>query len=235
MVSLEVVSNIDKRSRSRFLQFVCTKDTGVQDSGSNTMLNWKEDFWNVIQACASDHRSNFGDLQYPPTAPLSPLPLFLLHIGHRLRGLNLSHCDLESIPCSFALYFTNLESLNLSHNRLSRLPESFQNMTQRMKGLHEFRVSHNRLVSLPEDMFSMAGNEGLSSPLRVLDLSHNRLTCLPPLIPATLTCLEELLMDHNSLIEMTVSDLSRLLLKLPTLRHLAFEPQFCDDTIIQQQ
>jgi Leucine-rich repeat (LRR) protein len=74
-------------------------------------------------------------------------------------------------------------------------------------------------------MFSIPGIKTVPMDLKVLDLSHNHLVSLPALIPSTLACLEELILNHNMLLEMTTVDMSRLVLNLPTLRRLEFLPQ----------
>jgi hypothetical protein len=168
---------------------------------------------------------------YPPVSPLPQLPLFLLHAGHLLTDLNLNRCCLNLLPQSFGLYFPNLKRLTLSHNELTELPESFQNMTRRMKFLEEFYADHNRLESLPSNIFSSSGSGSLSSsqqtssPLRILNLSYNRLTSIPSLVATTLTHLEVLKLNNNLLIDLTMMDLSRLALKLPTLREMTHENQ----------
>jgi Leucine-rich repeat (LRR) protein len=201
-------------------------------------MNWRQDFLTAFKAQYEELGARLGR-PYPPPPPLSPLPLFLLHVGQYITELTMSHSDLVCVPSSMGLYFPNLTVLDLSHNHLTYLPESFQHLPWRMKFLQEFRVNNNCLDSFPDDMLSFPGGSGsllLSSslpqtsssssfPLKILDFSYNRLTCLPPLIPTTLGCLEELVLDHNSL-EMNVVDMSRLAIKLPTLRRLTYDPQY---------
>lgn len=217
--------------------FPCSQDEAAPRSNDiNRTLIWKTDVLGRLNAIATDGGGIHGRPAFP--VPLSPLPLLLLHLGHHLTNLDLNQSQLECLPLSFGLYFPNLEILDLSFNGLTMLPESFQNMTHRMSHLKVFRAHHNRLHSLPDGMFSTMEAvlssphsptlDSLLSPLTILDVSHNRLGSLPPLNGSSLYRLEELLLDHNALVETTVVDLSRLVTKLPTLRLLTYESQHVD-------
>ena len=223
----------DNQNNSMKLLLLLQADT-PNKSDDSTSLHMKKDLQRLqnlsINACRT----------YPPITPLPQLPLFLLHVGHFLTDLNLDGCGLTHLPRSFGLYFPNLKRLNLSYNDLTELPESFQNMTRRMKFLEEFYIDHNRLESLPSNIFSnttgttssSSGSSGsasssqhTSSPLRIVNLSYNRLTSIPSLVDTTLTHLEVLKLNNNLLIDLTMMDLSRLALKLPTLREITHENQ----------
>jgi hypothetical protein len=211
------------------LFFLSQEKNSSRTSDANAALCWKLDF---LDKLSFDSRGILGR-RFPPPVPLSPLPLLLLHIGHHLIKLDLSNSKLGCLPRSFGMYFPNLEILDLSFNHLTNLPDSFQHSTYHMKHLKIFRAHHNFFESLPNDMFSTM--EGVFSshsppvcmpqpPLRIVDLSHNRLSSLPPSI-TRLHHIEELFLDHNALLAMTVVDLSRLVTTLPSLRVLTFQPQ----------
>ncbi|VEU33595.1 unnamed protein product [Pseudo-nitzschia multistriata] len=165
--------------------------------------------------------------QYPPPPPLPQLPLQLLHLGHSIQVLNLDRCSLDRLPRSFGLYFPNLKELILSNNNLSELPESFRGLTEHMTSLEVFNAARNQLTSLPATMFSHAATAALSSssppPLKLLDLSENRLSALPSLV--NLVHLEILRVGANQLIEISPADWSRLVLKRPSLRQLSCDHQ----------
>jgi hypothetical protein len=233
MLSLMIQNNddADNQNSSTKLLLLLQADT-PNKSDDSTSIHMKKDLQRLQNLSINAGRT------YPPITPLPQLPLFLLHAGHFLTDLNLNMCGLNHLPRSFGLYFPNLKRMNLSHNELTELPESFQNMTRRMKFLEEFYTDHNRLESLPSNIFSnttgttsSSSGSGLSSlqqtssPLRILDLSYNRLTSIPSLVATTLTHLEVLELNNNLLIDLTMMDLSRLALKLPTLREMTHENQ----------
>ncbi|KAL8559164.1 hypothetical protein ACOMHN_048411 [Nucella lapillus] len=91
------------------------------------------------------------------------LPLRLPH----LRYLDLSYNQLDSLPCSFGLFF-HLDTLLLHHNRLHTLPDTFPRLVK----LQKVDLSHNALRELPEDIGDM-------EQLQRLNLSHNKLKRLP--------------------------------------------------------
>jgi hypothetical protein len=181
-------------------------------------FNWNEQF---------GHRLQGGDTYAQSYYPLSPLPFQVLILGHVFVQLNLSHASLHCIPQSFGLYFPNTKTLDLSHNRLKNLPDSFRYLQKQMESLEIFLLNHNLLETLPDEIFSITGkgSQLRSSHIRVWNVSHNRLKNLPPLVPNAVACLEELWLDHNCLTDMTIVDLSRLAIKLPTLRHLTYDHQ----------
>jgi len=234
MLSLIQANDAVNSTTSKKLLMLQT-DTS-SETNQSAMIYMKKDLRRLQNLSTSIGRA------YPPPSPLPQLPLFLLYSGHSLRGLNLDRCCLDRLPRSFGLYFPNLEKLNLAHNELKELPESFQNMCQRMNFLQEFHANHNRLESLPSNIFSnttgisstvgsspMAFGSSLqkvqTSPLRILNLSYNRLTLIPSLVATTLTHLEVLKINNNLLVDVTMIDLSRVVLKLPMLREMTHENQ----------
>jgi len=196
-------------------------------------INWKADSQKFLNfnpkhefATTIDPTEQcFGGRCYPPPAPLPRLPLFFLYAGKFLTSLNLKGCSLEKLPLAFGLSFPNVQNLDISQNNLRELPESFRRLTHRMKFLEEFRASHNRLESLPSDTLSSATTAAASvatskssPPLKILDLSYNRLVSVPSLVG--LDNLEVLELHNNALADMGVADWSRLALRLPSLRIL---------------
>lgn len=164
--------------------------------------------------------------QYHPFPPLSPLPFFVLQLGQSLTNLDLSKCKLVRLPLSFGLCFPNLKRLDLGCNLLQDLPKSFEQLPKRMPHLEKFVLVRNHVQSLPDEIFTSGQQERpVPWPLQLLDLSHNRLSCLPPLPPESLLSLEELVLGNNCLMDMTLIDFSRIALKLPRLRNLVVEPQ----------
>ncbi|XP_076448469.1 uncharacterized protein LOC143285132 [Babylonia areolata] len=110
------------------------------------------------------------------------LPLRLPH----LRYLDLSHNQLDSLPCSFGLFF-HLDTLLLQHNRLQALPHTFTRLVK----LEKVDLSHNTLRELPEDLGEM-------ERLQRLNVSHNKLRHLP-LSLGNSPQLHLLLAEHNRL------------------------------------
>ena len=226
----------DNANTSRKLLLSQTNTLGK--SKKSTSVHMKKDLRKLKTLCTRRGRT------YPPESPLPQLPLFLLYAGHSLTDLNLDRCCLDHLPRSFGFYFPNLKTMNLSHNKLKELPNSFQNMFDRMKFLEEFSANHNIIRSLPTNMFSnfsgigastVNSSSGLSpsqqqtqqeSPLRILNLSYNNLTSIPSMAATTtLRNLEVLKLNNNLLVDLTMIDLSRMVLKLPSLRELTHESQ----------
>ncbi|KAG7368603.1 zinc-finger domain containing protein [Nitzschia inconspicua] len=156
-----------------------------------------------------------------------PLPLHILHTGHHLLSLNLSHSFLSCLPRSFAWYFPNMETLDLSYNELAELPLSFQNLAKRMAKLRTFLLQNNCLKLLPDDIFRVggAGTRSVRSCLEILNISNNQLAKFPFINAQVFSCLEELHLDHNNLVDISLAELSRLVLKIPSLRHLSLSCQ----------
>lgn len=207
----------------------------------STSFDWKADSQKLLN-CNPNHEfattidlteQCFGGRCYPPPVPLPRLPLFFLYAGKFLTSLNLKGCSLEKLPLAFGLSFPYVQSLDISKNNLRELPDSFRRLTHRMKFLEEFRASHNQLESLPSDTLLSAATAAASvaiskssasspsPPLKILDLSYNRLVSVPALVG--LDNLEVLELHNNALADMGVADWSRLALRLPSLRILKRE------------
>lgn len=198
------------------MRAVTGTSTSVSGSGFNNVLRLPIERCRTFASCSS----------------LSPLPFLFLHIGQSLTSLDLSKCSLFCLPLTFGCCFPKMKYLNLSCNELSELPKSFEQVPRKMPHLEHLRLDNNRLLSLPDDIFLTNGH-GVSWSLIFLDLSHNRLTSLPHLPPASLMSLEQLYLGNNELTDMTVIDFSRIALKLGNLRDLIFQPQTSVEREIQ--
>ncbi|NXH20312.1 MFHA1 protein, partial [Bucco capensis] len=111
-----------------------------------------------------------------------------------LEALNLSGRGLEELPEEVGAALSGLRVLSLRRNRLRRLPAA---ALRHLSHLAELDLSHNRLRSLG-DGGSLAGLRGL----RKLSLSHNELGADGPGLPsrlAELSRLEELDLSFNRL------------------------------------
>ncbi|NXW77983.1 MFHA1 protein, partial [Hirundo rustica] len=121
-----------------------------------------------------------------------------------LEALNLSGRGLEELPEEVGAALSGLRVLSLRRNRLSRLPAA---ALRHLGRLAELDLSHNRLRGLG-DGGALAGLRGL----RKLSLSHNELGAEGPGLPPRLSeldCLEELDLSFNRL-RCLPEDLGRL-------------------------
>ena len=119
------------------------------------------------------------------------------HIVNHLTSLSITNSPLTHVPASICK-LVNLTSLNLNDNKLTKLPENcFTKLTKLvtlsvrwnsitglqdglfdgMQSLVTLDVSRNHIAFIGLHMFS---NSSDLTSLRLLDLSHNRLTFLEP-------------------------------------------------------
>ncbi|KAG8236960.1 hypothetical protein J437_LFUL016156 [Ladona fulva] len=104
-----------------------------------------------------------------------------------LTVLNLQDNSLESLPSEIGS-LKNLQKLNLSHNKICDLPNDFF----RLHELRSLMISHNLFHDLP--------SEGIGDLIMLdyLDISHNKLSAVPPGV-GFLTRLKHLSMSHNNI------------------------------------
>ncbi|XP_078486462.1 leucine-rich repeat serine/threonine-protein kinase 2 [Ciona intestinalis] len=112
-----------------------------------------------------------------------------------LKYADLSKNYLENFP-EFLKHQTRLQTLIFSRNNLS---EHFSSLVWSAKRLSWLDVSHNNVVDVTMAIKSI--NSQWSSTLRVLKLSNNQVTVLPPVI-GNLNKLEILDVSHNELMNL---------------------------------
>eukprot|EP00997_Jenningsia_sp_PLL12_P006728 NODE_329_length_1893_cov_91.979935_g275_i1.p1 GENE.NODE_329_length_1893_cov_91.979935_g275_i1~~NODE_329_length_1893_cov_91.979935_g275_i1.p1 ORF type:complete len:391 (-),score=89.94 NODE_329_length_1893_cov_91.979935_g275_i1:447-1619(-) len=95
----------------------------------------------------------------------------------QLTHLNLSHNRFSSIEAMDTLGLLQLQVLDISHNRVTELPESLS----RLRLLQRLNASHNRLTSRGLLSSALPLLEGVVS-LKMIDISHNLLTQLTPVL-----------------------------------------------------
>lgn len=76
--------------------------------------------------------------------------------NNHVVALNLSSCDLKSLPDSIG-YLARLEDLDLCSNELTELPETISNL----KNLKELNIGHNNLVRIPNSIGKLTNLERL--------------------------------------------------------------------------
>lgn len=112
-----------------------------------------------------------------------------------LKTLDVSKNKITSIPDSFLDQFSALESLNASFNELSELLPKSQ--TDLESNLLTLRLAHNKLTG--EKPFFIPRFILRLSKLKVLDISYNQLSCLPPLETWKTKQLKDLDVSYNNI------------------------------------
>ena len=154
---------------------------------------------------------------------LTTLPEGLFDGLASLQRLALNHNQLTTLPEGLFDGLGNLQWLFLNNNQLTTLPEG---LFEGLDSLQELSLNNNQLTTLPEGAFanlktppadsfgeprSFADSlpagvfDGLSS-LQTLDLSYNQLATLPEGLFDGLSSLEELNLQGNHLVGLTVDD-----------------------------
>ncbi|XP_029457978.1 malignant fibrous histiocytoma-amplified sequence 1 isoform X2 [Rhinatrema bivittatum] len=165
-------------------------DTRVEEAPESTLSTDLSD----VEVLNLDNR----ELEEVPAA-LAGRPLENLHALILRRNRLLSLPAASALPCRLA-------ELDLSHNRLQALPEALAPL-RGLRRLRRLCLGHNRLQALP-------GQLGALRLLEELELSFNRLRCLPDCL-GLLRQLRALDLDHNKLLAFP-----RPLLQLPALEEL---------------
>ncbi|KAK4199245.1 hypothetical protein QBC40DRAFT_176710 [Triangularia verruculosa] len=138
---------------------------------------------------ADDSRSDMDDFATPPTsAPASPArsrsetitgQLWAVKPGGVLDRSNTESSSLHPVICSELAASSQVKEVQLHHNLFARLPESLTFFAGTMTALS---LAHNQLVG-ESYLGGTNGGEKLELPaLKELNLSHNHITGLGPLI-----------------------------------------------------
>jgi Leucine-rich repeat (LRR) protein len=185
--------NIDRRLLVKQLSLWVKESSRKKQQHQNKALdqkylNRRETSDRILAFFESDRRSS---CLYLSRLGLASLPN-IFHFNpfqHSLKGLDLSHNNLEDLPESLG----NLQALtilDLSYNNLRVLPESFTELC----ALAKLNLSHNNLKYLSEFF-------GNLQALTILDLSYNNLRFLPESF-TELCVLEGLNLSDNYLISL---------------------------------
>lgn len=138
------------------------------------------------------------------TATVTPINLVEINVSHNklrllpqwlsgcsdLTTLHASNNQLTSLPEHlFCSELSSLSSLQLAHNKISHIPS----MPRLRAPLKELLLHNNCIQSLPDNFFSVCDR------LCTLNLSNNRLSCLPPARGPSSHNLERLYLTANCL------------------------------------
>jgi len=107
-----------------------------------------------------------------------------------LKSLDISSCNIKSLPEETFVGVPRLEELTLARNNLQDLPRK---IFLHLKSLKYLYLSHNFLTALHDDLFVM------SKKLVILDLSNNELQTLHPQVFTFLQSVEILKLSGNRL------------------------------------
>ncbi|KAK4175105.1 hypothetical protein QBC36DRAFT_29697 [Triangularia setosa] len=138
---------------------------------------------------ADDSRSDMDDFATPPTsAPASPArsrsqtitqQVWPVRAGGVLDRSNTESSSLHPVICSRLAASNQVKEIQLHHNLLTCLPESLTFFAETMTALS---LAHNQLVG-ESYLGGASGNEKIELPaLKELNLSHNHITGLGPLV-----------------------------------------------------
>ena len=177
-------------------------------------------------------------------------PGVLAELPSSLHYLDLSQNGLARLPAGELCQLEQLHQLNLSSNALGKMADLFGDVTSAcLPRLESLDLSGNQLVSVESSTWAMvapqlqelrlsrnyirhvdadnSSNSSSSSSLRLLDLSQNQLSHLPPTLLHSLPNLQQLLLGHNQLAQLAAGLLvGQLQLQLLDLsgNHLAELP-----------
>ncbi|KAK0668453.1 hypothetical protein QBC41DRAFT_252029, partial [Cercophora samala] len=138
---------------------------------------------------ADDSRSDMDDFATPPTsAPASPArsrsetitgQTWPVKAGGVLDRSNTESSSLHPVICSKLAANNQVKEIQLHHNLFTCLPESLTFFAETMTALS---LAHNQLVG-ESYLGGASGNEKIELPaLKELNLSHNHITGLGPLV-----------------------------------------------------
>jgi Leucine-rich repeat (LRR) protein len=169
------ISTIKKEALTELKDLICLY------LGRNEIISLDEDVFRM------NNRLEFlkldkNNLDFPVDRPFLNIP--------SLRSLDLSSCNIRSLPKKTFIKVPSLEELRLSHNLLQTLdPISFLPL----KSLKSLYLSNNLLRTLQDDLFVML------KELVILDLSNNKLQTLDPRAFMSLENVELLELSSNRL------------------------------------
>lgn len=125
---------------------------------------------------------DYNILDFPQGRPFLNIP--------SLKSLDISSCNITSLPEETFVRLPSLEELTLARNDLRDLPRK---VFLHLKSLKYLYLSHNLLTSLHGDLFVM------SRKIVILDLSNNKLQTLHPQMFTFLENVEILKLSGNRL------------------------------------
>jgi len=203
---------------------VAIRETGSQLSVSYTA--WQDEFREGDRNFFSDETSYAGDTPVESQellscgdAALDEFHATLRRVGHLesdddggkscrpFASIYLRHNKLHSQHLTTLLlsspsisipegFWSHLLLLDLSHNRLTHFP--FSTLSHDFPSLRRLILDHNSFKGDADSC--LRGIESLPS-LRTLDISHNLLTSLPPMLPSTVVSIKA---SHNQLRHLSI-------------------------------
>ena len=117
-----------------------------------------------------------------------------------LKQLNVTYCDVTSLPNGCLKHLGKLEMLNLSHNSLTELPEKID----KLSNLRHLNINNNNLTSLPCRLNNF-------SHLEFFSFNYNEVQHFPENFPEKLAhCLKHLTFSDNKIEKLRVSTVTLL-------------------------
>ena len=113
-----------------------------------------------------------------------------------LKQLDVTYCDIESIPDECFSHVDGLELLNLSHNRLTKLSEAIETLTN----LQHLNLNDNNLKSLTFDLSNF-------THLECFSIGQNQIQRIPEIFPS---CLKHLIFNDNKIKTLPISAIGAL-------------------------